>query len=247
MQVIIIEDETAAAGNLQHIIKQLDPSIEILGVLESVRQAVAWFENNPAPELVFMDIHLADADAFKIFDRTEVPSPVIFTTAYDQYALDAFKVNSIDYVLKPIKKSDIERAINKFKHLTSLETSEYVSKVNSVSKPQQSAFLIPVRERLVPLRVEEVAFFYSTNEQVRAYTLESRDYPIDKSLDALSKLIPEGDFFRVNRQFIIHKKTIQDIVIWPGNRLAIKASVPSPEQIIVSKARVAEFKRWFKS
>lgn len=247
MKVIIVEDETTAANNLKHVLNQVDSSIEILEVIDSVEQAVEWFENNEAPELIFMDIHLADADAFKIFDRVTVLSPIIFTTAYDQYALDAFKVNSIDYVLKPVSVKEIDRALSKFKHLTSIEASEYISNQNQLNKPSQSAFLIPIRERLVPLHIDEVAFFYSTNEHVRVYTLESRNYPIDKSLDALSKLISENDFFRVNRQFIVARQSITDMVVWSGSRLKVNTNIKTPEDIIVSKARVAEFKRWIKS
>lgn len=246
MNVVIIEDETAAANNLKHVLNQIDPSIAILDVIDSVEQAVEWFESHAAPDLVFMDIHLSDADAFKIFERTDVPSPVIFTTAYEQYALDAFKVNSIDYVLKPIKASEIERALNKFKLLTSIEASEYVTKQNQINKSSQSVFLIPIRERLVPLHIDQVAFFYSTNEQVRVFTVDAKTYPIDKSLDALSKQIPAQDFFRANRQFIVARATIVDMVVWTGNRLKVNPRVAPPENIIVSKARVSEFKRWFR-
>ncbi|MDR0907294.1 MAG: LytTR family DNA-binding domain-containing protein [Rikenellaceae bacterium] len=247
MKVLIIEDETAAACNLRSIIAKVLPTAEVLGTLESVAEAVEWFEGNPSPDLVFMDIHLADGESFRIFDRVEVASPIIFTTAYDEYALKAFEVNSIDYLLKPIKEKEMKRAIEKLERLSQGEVAERRAGIAEVvrNKGEQRVFLIPVRDKIVPLRVEDVAFFYTTAEKVRAFDGEGNSYPMDRSLDKLMKVLSEADFFRANRQFIISRGAVSDISVWFGSRLSINLKVKAPERIIISKDRVPEFKRWF--
>ncbi len=247
MKVVIIEDETAAARNLQAIIRSVIPEAEVVALLESIGESAEWLSSHPAPDLLFMDIHLADGESFRIFDRVDIPCPIIFTTAYDQYALEAFKVNSIDYLLKPIKEESLRRAIEKLRRLSGSELADRREGVAEMvrSRDEQKVFLIPVRDKIIPLRREQVAFFYTADEKVRATDYEGESYPMDRSLDKLSKILSDNDFFRANRQFIVARDAISDINIWFGNRLSLNLKVKTPERIVISKDRVPEFKRWF--
>ncbi len=168
MKVVIIEDESAAARNLQAIVRSVIPGVEILATLESIEETVEWFGTHQAPDLLFMDIHLADGESFRVFDRIDIPCPIIFTTAYDQYALEAFKVNSIDYLLKPIKEDELRRAIEKLERLSGSELAQKRGAIAEMarSRDEQRVFLIPVRDKIIPLKIEDIAFFYTTDEKV---------------------------------------------------------------------------------
>ena len=247
MRVIVVEDETAAAVNLMSMLHHAFPQMEVAAQLESVTETVEWLETNDAPDLMFLDIHLADGSAFTIFEKTEVTCPVIFTTAYDQYALEAFHLNSIDYLLKPIKEEELRRAVEKLEHLSQAAQQAYVRRVGDAMQQRRGAqsFLVHVRDRIIPLRREHIAFFYSSHEKVTIGTLKGEQFPFDRPLDAIMPLLPEEEFFRANRQFIIAREAIGDIAIWFGNRLAVNLTVGIPEKaVIISKARVPEFKRW---
>lgn len=247
MKALIIEDETAAAVNLRALLTEVDPSIQILDVIESVTESVDFLRSNPMPELIFMDIHLADGDSFKIFKHVEINCPIIFTTAYDQYALEAFKVNSIDYLLKPIAPDDLRRALDKLRRLSDPERNSIIERTNAMAnepRPQQNVFLVQVRDRIRPLKAEEIAFFYTCDEQVTAHTFTGEVLSIDRTLEALSGVLDENDFYRANRQFIIARKALKDISVWFGSRLALNLSIETPERIIISKARVPKFKKW---
>ena len=247
MKVVIIEDETAAARNLQALVKKVIPAAEFLATLESIEETVEWFGSHQCPDLLFMDIHLADGEAFRIFDRIDIPCPIIFTTAYDEYALEAFKVNSIDYLLKPIKETELARAIEKLERLSKTELAERKEGLVEMARnrDEQKVFLIPIRDKIVPLKVENVAFFYTTDEKVRAFDYEGNSLPMDRSLDKLIKTLSEADFFRANRQFIVARNAINDISVWFGSRLSLNLKTKTPERIVISKDRVPEFKRWF--
>lgn len=247
MKALIIEDETAAANNLRILLSEYD--IEIIDVVESVRDSIDWFERNSAPDLIFLDIHLADGDAFQIFDKVNISTPIIFTTAYDQYAIKAFELNSIDYILKPIDTTKLQRAILKFKQLTKNEVQQYTQNVNNTAKRQSVArnLLIPSRDKLIPVNIGDIAFYYTNNEKVTIYTLKGEKLPFDKSLDTIINTLPVSDFFRANRQFIISRKAIKDLSIWFGSRLSLNLHVAPTERIIISKARTPEFKRWYTS
>lgn len=253
MNVLIIEDETAAAVNLQAILRNIVPESRVLDVLESIEESVEYFKekNSPTPDLVFMDIHLADGESFRIFDSVEIAAPIIFTTAYDEYALRAFKVNSIDYILKPIKEDDLSRAINKFTRLNGVERSDYKSRVNTMiensKRDSQRVFLVHFKDKIIPLSIDDVAFFYTSNEKVSATTFTGENYIIDRTLETLQSTLPEDEFFRANRQFIVARKAVKDIAIWFGSRLSLNLTLPTPEKIIISKARVPEFKQWLTS
>lgn len=250
MRVLIIEDETAAAKNLKMILSSVMPDYELLAVLESIEESVEYFEDSTTvtPDLVFMDIHLADGESFRIFDRVDITSPIIFTTAYDEYALRAFKVNSVDYLLKPIKEEDLHHAIEKLSRLGGGEQAEYKSRVNTmvehVKRDSQRVFLVHYKDKIIPLQIDDVAYFYTSNEKVSAITFKGENYAIDRTLETLSATLPEEEFFRANRQFIVSRRAVKDIVVWFGSRLALNLIVETPERIIISKARAPEFKQW---
>lgn len=250
MNVLIIEDETAAAVNLKSILRSVMPDCNVIDVLESIEESVDFFndKSQPTPDLVFMDIHLADGESFRIFDSVEIQAPIIFTTAYDEYALRAFKVNSIDYILKPIKADDLRHAIDKFTLLSGMERNDYKSRVNTMiessKRDSQRVFLVHFKDKIIPLSIDDVAFFYTSNEKVSAHTYSGERYVIDRTLEVLQSLLPDDEFFRANRQFIVARKAVKDIAVWFGSRLSLNLSIETPEKIIISKARVPEFKQW---
>lgn len=247
MNVLIIEDETAAAQNLQAILREIDPSIQVLEVLESIEESADWLRSNPQPDLLFMDIHLADGESFRILDRVDITAPVIFTTAYDQYALEAFRLCSIDYLLKPIAVDDVKRALEKLQRLTGNERTSYTPRIKQAVKEYEETFLIHQRDKIIPLHRDQIAFCYTANERVMAYDFQGESYPIDRTLETLQAQLPASDFFRANRQFIIARRAVQEITVWFGSRLSLALTVETPERIIISKARVPEFKAWLRS
>lgn len=247
IRALIVEDETAAAVNLRAVLRETAPDVEIVATLESVTESVDYLRAHPQPDLLFMDIHLADGDSFRIFDAVEIVAPVIFTTAYDQYALDAFKVSGIDYLLKPLNGADVRRAIDKFRRLTGSERHDYGARVQAMAAGREETFLVHVRDRIIPLHRDKIAYCYTSNEKVTACDFDGESYPLDRTLETLQSLLPQSDFFRANRQFIISRRAVRDIVVWFGSRLALSLQVPTPERIIISKARVPEFKAWLRS
>lgn len=250
MRVVIIEDETAAAQNLSAILQKVYPDIEIIATIDTVVDSVDFFRSAPTIDLVFMDIHLADGASFRIFDNVTVETPIIFTTAYDQYAIEAFKVNSIDYLLKPINEEDIKRAVEKWQRLTSAERKEYTSRISSVAQIQQSeqhVFLVHFRDKIIPLHSQDIAFLHTFEERVTAYCHNGSKYQIDLTLEALQSKLSAKEFFRANRQFIISRKAVKDISVWFGSRLTANLVIDTPERIIIPKARVHDFKHWLTS
>lgn len=247
MRVVIIEDETAAAQNLSAILHKVLPDVEIVATIDTVTESVEFFRSTPALDLVFMDIHLADGASFRIFDSVDITVPIIFTTAYDQYALEAFKVNSIDYLLKPINEEGVRRAIEKWQRLTSADRTEYASRVSRTAQsqnPEKQIFLIHFRDKIIPLQSEDIAFFHTYEERVSAYCFDGGRYIVEQTLESLQGKLSPQHFFRANRQFIISRKSVKDISVWFGSRLSVNLTVDSPEKIVVPKARVQEFKRW---
>ena len=250
MRVVIIEDETAAAQNLSAILQKIYPDIEIVATIDTVVDSVDFFRSAPTIDLVFMDIHLADGASFRIFDNVTVETPIIFTTAYDQYAIEAFKVNSIDYLLKPINEEDIKRAVEKWQRLTAIERKEYTSRISSVAQNQQSeqhVFLVHFRDKIIPLQSHDIAFLHTFEERVTAYCHNGSKYQIDLTLEALQSKLSAKEFFRANRQFIISRKAVKDISVWFGSRLTANLVIDTPERIIIPKARVHDFKHWLTS
>ncbi len=249
MKVLVVEDEELSARNLQSILNEIG-LFEVLDRLESITDTVEWINDNPQPDLIFLDIHLADGSAFEIFDRIQISCPIIFTTAYDEYALKAFKVNSIDYLLKPVDIEAVRKALNKLKSLSSGTDShnEMQSLIASFKKRSgyKSHFLIPVKgDKLVPLQADEISYIYIDTGIVKARTFESSSFRFEYTLDELTGMLNPEDFFRANRQFIIARKAIKDIDLWFNNRLSVNLNVQVPEKILISKARIQEFKKWF--
>lgn len=247
-KVVIVEDETAAAVNLRSMLKTIVPDVEVLTVLESVEEAVEYFSAEVEADVVFMDIHLADGDSFRIFKSVDIAIPIIFTTAYDEYALEAFKVNSIDYLLKPFKEEDLQRALDKLQRLTSSERDESRERVTKMVADAHNdslqTLLVRYKDKIIPVAMEDVAFFYTYAERVTLTTLDGKTYPVDKTLETLTQQLDSVKFYRANRQFIISRRAVKDIAVWFGSRLALNLTIETPERIIISKARVPEFKRW---
>lgn len=250
-RVIIVEDETAAVVNLRSMLTSVVGDVEVVAVLESVEEAVEFFNGDYVADVVFMDIHLADGDSFRIFRSVEIDTPIIFTTAYDEYALEAFKVNSIDYLLKPFKEEDLRRAMDKLTRLTNRERKEQSDNrkrlVDEVQMQALQTMLIRYKDKIIPIKIEDVAYFYTSEERVTLTTLTGESYQVDKTLEALSQQLSPTQFFRANRQFIVARAAVRDIAVWFGSRLALNLVVETPERIIISKARVPEFKQWLQS
>lgn len=250
MKALIIEDEVLAAQSLQKLITEVAPDTEVIATLQSIEESVAWFNENPMPDLVFMDIHLADGSSFAIFEQVQITCPIIFTTAYDEYALKAFEVSSIDYLLKPINRNDLTRAMNKFNALVgeksnNNEAIDALMRQIGMKKNYKSCFLVPERDKLIPLATANIAYFYIDTKTVKAITLDEHTYYMSQTLDDIMLQLNPDDFFRANRQFIVSRKAVKDLTIWFGNKLSLNLSVKIPEQIIISKAKVSEFKNWF--
>jgi len=251
MKALIIEDELVAGQNLQRLISQAADDIQVIAVLQSVEESIDWFSLNNAPDVVFMDIHLADGSAFSIFEKVQISCPIIFTTAYDEYALKAFEVNSIDYLLKPINLKSLERAVLKLRSLLSAKTdnAELISTMFAAFKQTKivykSSFLIPYKDKFIPLSINKIACFYSENKMVKIITEDNLMYNMDSSLEEIYTQLDPAQFYRANRQYIVSHEAIKDISVWFGSKVSINLTVPVPEKIIVSKARVAEFKAWY--
>lgn len=246
MKLLIVEDETAALENLVEILSEVDTTIQIAGTTESIRQTVKWFEANPNPDLILMDIHLSDGSAFSIFDKITIETPVIFTTAYDEYAIEAFKVNSIDYLLKPIKKEELKRAIDKFRKWTSNDVMKYIAQLNQFAPAPayNDKLLISFRDKLQPVDMNEISFFYTSEKNTQIYLKTGKPLSYSKSLEQIEKLVNPADFFRANKQFLLSRNSVTNITVWFDSRLLIAVDVEPPERIYVSKNRASEFKAW---
>jgi DNA-binding LytR/AlgR family response regulator len=250
MKVLIIEDETTASENLVEMLKEIDPSIEVLHVLESVQQTVRWLNNNPAPDLIFMDIHLSDGSAFTLFDQMDVQIPIVFTTAYDQYALDAFAVNSIDYLLKPIKTVELTRALEKFKKWGKADVIAYLEQMMKLRPGEKEvgeykkSLLIPNKDKLLPVNLDEVACIHSTDRKTQIYLKNKKVLDYNRSLDSIIGSLDPSRFFRANKQYIVARDCVLEIVIWFDSRLLLRLPIELPEPLFVSKNRAAEFKNW---
>lgn len=249
MRALIIEDELLASKHLQQVLNEAG-NISVLEVLESIRDTIEWFRNNPQPDIIFMDIHLADGSAFEIFRQVNIGCPVIFTTAYDEYALKAFKVNSIDYLLKPVDKRMIEKALHKLDTLSSAGKSQkdimrFIE--TFVDRPKyKTHFLIPSKgSKLIPLQSRDISFIYIDNGVVKATTINGNSLVLENSLDELMQELNPYEFFRANRQFIISRDSIKEVDFWFHSRLSVTLKTPVPERILISKARISEFRKWY--
>lgn len=249
MKALVIEDEALAARHIQNILDEVG-NIQVLAVLDSIVTTVEWFKENTQPDLLFLDIHLADGSAFKIFELVNIACPIIFTTAYDEYAIKAFKVNSIDYLLKPVTKDAVEAALKKLKQLTGapsvqLEIQQLLSSFTKI-KTYKTHFLVHIKgSKLVPLQVKDIAYIYIECSLVKAVTFEDKSFIIENTLDELASMLNPCDFFRANRQFIVSRNSIKEVDLWFNNRLSLNLSIKVPDKILISKVRVPEFRNWF--
>lgn len=244
MKVVIVEDEALAAEKLWSLLKKVTPEAQVLTTIESVEEAVEWFSQNPAPDLVFMDIQLDDGISFEIFDAIKLEVPVIFTTAYNEYAIRAFKVNSVDYLLKPIEEEALVSAVAKFRKF-SQQPVDFESRIAGVlsqfREKYKSRFFVKTGQRFQSIPVEKISCFFVEERFTFMKTTEGKTCDLDYSLDQLQKLVDPGMFFRVSRNFLVNINAIEDIISYSTNRLKLKVA---KEEIIVSRDKVTEFKQW---
>lgn len=248
MQILIIEDELVAAQQLQRLLLEHASDTQVLAVLQSIEESVEYFQEHPSPDIAFMDIHLADGSSFNIFSQVQITCPIIFTTAYDQYALQAFKVNCIDYLLKPINPTDLQRALDKYHHITNHQQPDLTPLIQMMKQQYQqyqTYFLIPTGDRLTPLAVADIAFIWLDNKVARIVTNSNQSYALDKPLDTIMEQLNPQHFYRVNRQYVVAHSAIREIGFWLLGKLKLTLIVPTPESIIVPKAKVPEFKEWY--
>ena len=248
MKTAIIEDEVFAARRLENMIKEIDHSIEIVAKLESVKESVEWFRSNKQPDLIFLDIQLEDDLSFAIFEQVAVQSKIIFTTAFDEYALKAFKHNSIDYLLKPINKEELEQAIEKYRTWNQ-ERPQIVdgSLLRELLRPQpayKERFLVTVGDKLKYINVQDVAYFFSLSGITFVVMHSGSQYSLDFSLDNTKEMLDPKEFFRINRQYLIALKSIDKISVFPKSRLKINLTPHSEGDIFVSIDKSADFKNW---
>ncbi|HSK13941.1 MAG TPA: LytTR family DNA-binding domain-containing protein [Phnomibacter sp.] len=252
MQVVIIEDEELTADRLAAMLTRYDPAIQVLATLPSVEGSVQWFTTNPTPDLVFMDIHLEDGQSFSIFEKINLDVPVIFTTAYDEYMIRAFKVNSVDYLMKPLNYDELTQAIEKYKRIfhATKEDSEPVGWQDLLRSLRQQEpeykkrFLISIGSRLRTIDAGEIAYFYSAEKVTFLVTKDDQRFPLDISLDKLQTQMDPQQFFRINRQTLVGLDAIRNIHVYPKGRLKVDLQ-PAPKQdVMVSFDRVTEFKDW---
>lgn len=248
MQVLIIEDEPPAADRLKEMILSYDPDIEIVGTLDSVDSAVKWFEKHTHPQLVFMDIQLADGISFEIFDKVELKCPVIFTTAYDQYAVKAFKVNSLDYLLKPIEAEELANAFQKHKNTQSSTPPIDIASMMAALKPKgQERFMVKVGEQFKYILTENIRFFMAEAGMVLLVTHSGQQLPVDFNLDQIEQRLNPRQFFRINRKFLVRLESIQKIHTYFNSRLKLELQPAPDKEVIVSRERVSAFKNWLNS
>ncbi|NRB53210.1 MAG: response regulator transcription factor [Saprospiraceae bacterium] len=251
MKVLIVEDEYSVAKDLRDVLWEINPDIEVMAILESVKEVIEWISSTAQlPDLGFFDIQIADGNSFQVFEQTKVPFPIIFTTAFDEYALQAFKLNSIDYILKPIKKSDLEIALNKYKkYYTNFAQYEALLAViqelkNNQPKKYKKNFLVYFKDKILPLAVEDIAYFYLERQVVHCITHQSKKYFIDQSLELIQSQLNPDAFFRASRQFLVSRKAIKSASVYFSRKLKLELSPSFDKEVIISKLNSSKFKKW---
>ena len=252
MKAILIEDEQSAADNLRFLLQSVAPDIQIMESIETVADAIAFFKENKAYDLVFMDIHLADGNSFEIVREVEPIAPIIFTTAYDQYAIQAFKLNSIDYLLKPIREAELKNAILKFKDMhqkppvSTQQIEALISLMNTPKKTFRSSFLAQKKDTFIPIASGDFAFFFIQDGIVRGTTKDNQTFSFSEKLEDLENDLDPEMFFRANRQYLIQRGAIKSLQTYFNSRLIINLQPHVEDQIIVSKTNAARLKSWLK-
>jgi DNA-binding LytR/AlgR family response regulator len=249
MDILIVEDEPHAAQRLQTLAGELIPDANILACIDTVKKAVQWLKSGK-PDLIFMDIQLADGLSFHIFEQVEVTSPVIFTTAYDEYALRAFKVNSIDYILKPVDREELNSALEKLKNLSGNKTrqdnilSNISRALELMRKRYKTRFVVKVGEHLRTIEVDTILYFFSQDKTTFCVTDDDRTHVLDYTLEQLEEMLDPEAFFRINRKYLVRSSAIQDIISYTNSRLRLVLKGSTDNDIIVARERVQEFKNW---
>jgi DNA-binding LytR/AlgR family response regulator len=253
MRVVIIEDEVPAAEKLERYLQKYDSAITVAAQLDSVQEATAWLrEHQESVDLIFMDIQLLDGLSFQIFQQVQIRRPVIFTTAYNEFALDAFKVNSIDYLLKPITFTDLSNSLNKFQNLkqqflAGTDQSQKIQQALSSAKPgaHKKRFMVKIGEHIRSITADQISMLYAEGRDVYLYTQQNKKFIIDYTLESLEDVLDPHVFFRINRSFILNINAIKDVLVYSNSRLKITMHLEFDKEIIVSREKVNEFKTWF--
>jgi DNA-binding LytR/AlgR family response regulator len=248
MNVIIIEDEKLSAEHLYNLLKKIDPGIRVAGMYDSVKQSISAFSTGIAADLLFVDVHLADGLSFEIFSEISIETPIIFTTAYDEYAIRAFKLNSVDYLLKPVGLEELGRALEKFKKYSrndySVMLDNIVQAYQTMNKQYKSRFMIKIGENIVSVKTEQIAHFVFEDGIVLLATNTNHQYPVDFTLDQLESMLDPSEYFRINRKVIININSIQKSGTYFNSRLKITSAFLLDDNSIVSRERVNDFKEW---
>jgi two-component system, LytTR family, response regulator LytT len=250
MKVLILEDETLASEKLENTLLEIDPSTEIVSKLQSVSSAIEWLQNNPHPDLIVSDIRLLDGLSFEIFQRVKTDKPIIFTTAYDQYAIKAFEVNSIDYLLKPVQKEKLKASLEKFRNLSSrketpvIDYNEVVKLINATRSEYKSRFMVKLGQKILAVPADKIAYFYSENKLTFIVTKDGKRLPLDQPLEELIDVLDPKVFFRINRQFIVTFESIAEIHPYFKGRIKLMLSPKSDDEVVISSERTPEFKKW---
>jgi DNA-binding LytR/AlgR family response regulator len=251
MKVLIVEDEELAVKKLQKTLAAADDSVQVIGVTDSIKSSVEWLQQNDQPDLILMDIELADGQSFEIFNLTEVRSPVIFTTSYDEYALKAFKVNSVDYLLKPVQKEELQAALTKFRKMKGeskpdLNLDSLVKELQQKLQPREyrKRFLVKHAQKLVSVDVEDISYFYSDGRLNFFKTSDNKKYVVDYTMDELEEMLDPEKFFRISRSFFVSVESIDKIEDYFGNRLILQLQPAVDKEALVSREKVTDFKKW---
>ena len=255
MKIFIVEDEDLAVKKLKKTLQSVDEDAIVIGHADSIKSSVEWLQANPAPDLILMDIELADGQSFEIFNQAKVQSPVIFITSYDEYALKAFKVNSIDYLLKPVQKEDLQAALEKYRQLKNIykETASPQSSMESLIKELQQKlnikefrkrFLVKHGQKLVSIETEDIAYFFSDGRLNFFKTNDNRKFVVDYTMDELSDMLDPDKYFRISRSYFISVNSVDQIHDYFGNRLVLHLKPASEKEAIVSREKVSDFKDW---
>lgn len=248
MRVVILEDEKLSAEHLQAMLKRVEPSIEVLQVFDSVKKSVEYFKKNQEADLLFVDIHLADGISFEIFSKVKIEVPIIFTTAYDEYAIKAFKLNSVDYLLKPIDIEELKVAIEKFKKgiqaKQSIIAEDLSAIIQNVHKQYKNRFMVKIGDTISSLKTEDINYFLSEDGLALAITSQNKKYPIDYTLDQLEEMVSPELFFRINRKVLVNINSVQKASAYFNSRLKLSVVGLNEEDAVVSRERVADFKKW---
>lgn len=250
MKILIVEDEDLAVKRLQKILLSLEEPVEVIGITDSIKDTVKWLNENQAPDLVLMDIELADGQSLNIFELTEVKCPVIFTTSYDEYALKAFKVNSIDYLLKPIQTEDLQAAFKKYKSLRHDEVDDGVQKLVTELRQKlgkneyRKRFLVKNGQRLIGVDVNDIAYFFTDGRLNFFRTIDNKKHIVDYTMEELEDMLDPESFFRISRSFFITFSSVVKIEDYFGNRLSLQLKPESEKEVLVSREKVTAFKKW---